>query len=236
ILEGSDGVHVASHTTWVLRGVTSHDRYVAAEERTALAAHRAPLGRPSATAAALIPIRKKSVWWELPQDERRAIFEERSHHIARSLTYLPQIARRLHHGRDLLEPFDFLTWFEFAPRDMAAFDELRRHNALTYVVVRLSAATRQRMTFRVQVLAPLGGRSSNSAASASSTSSRDARPFPMFCLRAGSASDGLLPRLCRGFHPDRRTKLPQGEDLPRIRPAAELGFADAWLMLRRKQH
>ncbi|TMF68297.1 MAG: chlorite dismutase [Chloroflexi bacterium] len=124
ILEGSDGVHVASHTTWVLRGVTSHDRYVAAEERTALAAHRAPLGRPSATAAALIPIRKKSVWWELPQDERRAIFEERSHHIARSLTYLPQIARRLHHGRDLLEPFDFLTWFEFAPRDMAAFDEL----------------------------------------------------------------------------------------------------------------
>ena len=54
----------------------------------------------------------------------RAIFEDRSHHIARSLPYLPRIARRLHHSRDLGEPFDFITWFEFAPRDAAAFDEL----------------------------------------------------------------------------------------------------------------
>jgi hypothetical protein len=44
--------------------------------------------------------------------------------VAVGLEYLPRIARRLHHGRDLGEPFDFLTWFEFAPIDAAAFDEL----------------------------------------------------------------------------------------------------------------
>jgi hypothetical protein len=36
------------------------------------------------------------------------------------------VARRLHHCRDLGEPqpFDFLTWFEFAPTDSPAFDDL----------------------------------------------------------------------------------------------------------------
>ena len=36
------------------------------------------------------------------------------------------MARRLHHCRDLSEnePFDFLTWFEYAPAQEAAFDNL----------------------------------------------------------------------------------------------------------------
>jgi hypothetical protein len=85
---------------------------------------RRRLGRPEATRAALIPIRKSEAWWALPQDERRAIFEERSRHIATGLKYLPAVARRLNHSRDLGEPFDFLTWFEFAPADEAGFDEL----------------------------------------------------------------------------------------------------------------
>jgi chlorite dismutase len=72
----------------------------------------------------LIPITKAPTWWALPQDERRAIFEERSRHIATGLRYLPAVARRLHHGYDLGEPFDFLTWFEYAPADAAAFEEL----------------------------------------------------------------------------------------------------------------
>ncbi len=125
ILEGW-GAHGPPKASWVLRGVTSHDRYTTAEERSALTALSAPLGRPSSTAAALIPILKSAEWWALPQDERRAIFEERSHHVAASLGYLPRIARRLHHGRDLGEPFDFITWFEYAPGDRAAFDELCR--------------------------------------------------------------------------------------------------------------
>src|SRR5579864_7727247 len=123
ILEGW-GAHRPPKASWVLRGVTSHDRNVTVAERASLTAISAPLGRPSSTAAALIPIKKSAEWWTLAQDERRAIFEERSHHIAASLGYLPRIARRLHHGGDLGEPFDFLTWFEFAPADSAAFDEL----------------------------------------------------------------------------------------------------------------
>jgi chlorite dismutase len=109
---------------WVLRGVTSNERYVSRHEQEALEAVQQPLGRPGCTRAVLIPITKSAAWWELPQDERRAIFEERSGHIATGLQYLPAIARRLHHGRDLGEPFDFLTWFEFAPADEGDFDEL----------------------------------------------------------------------------------------------------------------
>ncbi len=40
------------------------------------------------------------------------------------MKYLPAIARRLHHCRDLGEPFDFLTWFEYAPKHSEAFEEL----------------------------------------------------------------------------------------------------------------
>jgi chlorite dismutase len=105
-------------------GVTSHERYVQAQEHAALVTRQAPLGRPEAKRAALIPITKAPTWWALPQDERRAIFEERSRHIATGLRYLPAVARRLHHGYDLGEPFDFLTWFEYAPADTAAFEEL----------------------------------------------------------------------------------------------------------------
>lgn len=107
-----------------LRGVTSHERYATRAERDALASAQAPLGRHTATCAALIPIVKPSAWWELAQDERRRVFEESSHHLAIGLRYLPAIARRLHHGRDLGEPFDFLTWFEFAPEAADDFEEL----------------------------------------------------------------------------------------------------------------
>ena len=85
-----------------------------------------PLDSAGSTRAALIPIRKSEAWWDLAQDERRRIFEESSHHIATGLEYLPAVAPRLHHGRDLGEPFDFLTWFEFAPEHAAAFEELVR--------------------------------------------------------------------------------------------------------------
>jgi chlorite dismutase len=84
------------------------------------------LGRPTATHAALIPIRKSAKWWDLSQDERRAIFEEKSKHTAVGLKYLPAFARRLHHCRDLgeAEPFDFVTLFDFAKDDAKAFDDM----------------------------------------------------------------------------------------------------------------
>jgi chlorite dismutase len=109
---------------WTLRGTTGHVRYVAQREKVALAAVQPLLGRPEATCAALIPIRKSDAWWDLAQDERRAIFEERSRHIAVGLDYLPAVARRLYQSRELGEPFDFLTWFEYAPEHAARFEQL----------------------------------------------------------------------------------------------------------------
>lgn len=111
---------------WVLRGVTSNERYVTLDEKEQLVAKQVPLGRPDATYGALIPIRKNAKWWTLTQDERRALFEDRSHHVQIGLKYLPAIARRLHHCRDLgeSEPFDFLTLFDYAEADRFAFEDL----------------------------------------------------------------------------------------------------------------
>jgi chlorite dismutase len=122
-LEGSEFTTPAD-ATWILRGVRSNERYVGQDEKRRLSTVQEGLGRPASRRAALIPIRKSDAWWELAQDERRAIFEERSAHIATGARYLPAIARRLYHGRDLGEPFDFLTWFEFAEGDAGAFDDL----------------------------------------------------------------------------------------------------------------
>ena len=118
------GMAYPSGSRWLLRGVTSNERYVTRAERDELRAVQEGLGRPTATCAAMIPIRKNAAWWELAQDDRRAILEDQSRHIRTGLKYLPPIARRLYHCRDLGEPFDFLTWFEFAPDHASAFEEL----------------------------------------------------------------------------------------------------------------
>ena len=109
---------------WLLHGVVSNQRYTNATELAELNAVSPALGRPAATVASLILITKSPAWWELAQNERRTIFEETSHHIRHSMDHLPAVARRLHHSRDLGGPFDFLTWFEFAPEDTAGFDDL----------------------------------------------------------------------------------------------------------------
>ena len=126
-------LHVASGNTvapragsWTLRGMVSNQRYTTREEQDSLAMKQPGLGRVNASCAALIPIRKSEAWWRLAQDERRRIFEDASAHVQTGLRYLPAIARRLHHCRDLGEdePFDFLTWFEYAPADETLFDGL----------------------------------------------------------------------------------------------------------------
>ena len=111
---------------WTLSGVVSNIRYVERPEQQELKSKQASLGRSEATTAALIPIRKTSAWWDLTQEERRNIFEKQSHHIAEGIKYLPPIARQLYHSRDIGEPFDFLTWFEYAPEHSEAFEELVR--------------------------------------------------------------------------------------------------------------
>lgn len=126
VVRADDGSRSSQAAGWVLRGITSNDRYVLRAEKTQLADRQQGLGRSAATRAALIPIRKSAAWWVLTQDERREVFEAQSAHIAIGMRYLPAIARRLHHCRDLGpgEPFDFLTWFDFAPQDEPAFDRL----------------------------------------------------------------------------------------------------------------
>jgi hypothetical protein len=122
----SGNVAPSKGNTWVLRGVTSNERYITRPEKEQLLAKQPALGRPEADCAVLIPIRKSEKWWALTQGERRQVFEAQSHHTQIGLDYLPAIARRLHHCRDLAdpEPFDFLTWFEFAKPDTAEFDRL----------------------------------------------------------------------------------------------------------------
>ena len=111
---------------WVLRGITSNERYVDREERGQIVAKLRDLGSPEASCAALISIRKNEAWWALTQEERLGIFKQQSHHTQIGLQIFPELARRLHHCRDLSEhePFDFLTWFEYPSAQEAKFNQL----------------------------------------------------------------------------------------------------------------
>jgi hypothetical protein len=111
---------------WRLYGIGSNHRYATRAELTVLGARQQGLGRAEAACAALIPIRKSAAWWGLAQDERLTLFRAGTGHNEIGLDYLPAVARRLLHCRDLGEPFDFLTWFEFAPSQAAAFDGMLR--------------------------------------------------------------------------------------------------------------
>src|SRR3954454_16262543 len=71
VIERSGAVPEAP--AWVLHGVTSHARYTTRAEQAALAAAQPPLGRPEATRAALIPVRKSQAWSALAHDAPRAI-------------------------------------------------------------------------------------------------------------------------------------------------------------------
>lgn len=113
-----------SQGIWTLKGFRSNLRYTEKHEKEQLTAIQADLGRSEATFSALIPIRKNEAWWNMAQDERRKIFENQSHHTEIGSQYLPAIARRLYHSRDIQEPFDFLTWFEYAPENEEAFEKL----------------------------------------------------------------------------------------------------------------
>lgn len=117
---------VPEHAVWCYEGFTSNTRYATRQEVDALRAVQEGLGRPHARQAALIMIRKNPAWWALAQDERRAIFEEVSHHTAIGMAHLPAVSRQLHHSRDLGQAFDFLTWFEFPAASAADFDDLLR--------------------------------------------------------------------------------------------------------------
>jgi len=114
----------SEHANWVLKAFISNLRYTSKSEKTHLNLHSKSLGDPKYNYAALIPIKKSDEWWALAQDERRAIFEEDSHHISVGAQYLSVVSRQLYHCKDLGEPFDFLTWFEFSSEHVGHFDAL----------------------------------------------------------------------------------------------------------------
>lgn len=118
-----DGDAEPRSIAWTIRGAASNLRYTTASERMTLMAKQEGLGRAASIRAALIPIRKSEKWWAMAQDERRAVYE-RGAHLPIGLDYLPGVARKLYHSRDHGEPFDFLTWFEFAPEEEPAFDQM----------------------------------------------------------------------------------------------------------------
>ncbi|MEO6734247.1 MAG: chlorite dismutase family protein [Ferruginibacter sp.] len=120
----SSNLQKSTEGLWTIKGLVSNVRYAEKGEIEKLTAVQAGLGRIGTTCAALIPIKKNETWWSLAQDERRRIFENKSHHTQTGLKYLPAIARKLYHCRDIVEPFDFLTWFEYAPGHSDAFEEL----------------------------------------------------------------------------------------------------------------
>ena len=73
----------AQGASWVLEGVRSRERYSERGERES--AGRGAAGGWAAGKHARGPrsrCARPDAWWQLAQDERRAIFEERSHHIA----------------------------------------------------------------------------------------------------------------------------------------------------------
>ena len=123
MIEG--GEVTSGEQIWALHGVTSNERYVGVSDREKLAERQQPLGRDEASHAALISISKTETWWNLTQEERLELFSPQSRHIEIGLKYLPAVARRLHHCRDVgNEPFDFLTWFEYPAESANAFEEL----------------------------------------------------------------------------------------------------------------
>lgn len=107
---------------WVLRGVVSGQGEDARADQL-------PLGRPDARCAALLAVRMSPAWWERAAEDRRA--------LSANIQHGPAISRRIHRARDRDEPFDVLTWFEFAPDLQSELNEvvarLRESEEWSYV-------------------------------------------------------------------------------------------------------
>jgi hypothetical protein len=94
---------------WVLRGI------VAGQGEDARA-DQLPLGRPEARCATLLAVRMSPEWWARAEEDRRA--------LSANIEHGPAISRRLHRARGRDEPFDVLTWFEYAPDVQPELDDV----------------------------------------------------------------------------------------------------------------
>ena len=120
----SESYRLPGRTAWVLRGVARNTRFFTREERFPAASSRFLSNSMEASCAALIPIRKSAEWWNLAAEDRQEMIAHRSRKLTRAMAMIPALARRFLFGRDLGEPFDVVTWFEYAPKDAPVFDDL----------------------------------------------------------------------------------------------------------------
>lgn len=106
------------HLTFTITGVTKGLNY-APQFPDLLAQLKAASyeGAPPAYAV-MIPTRKSSDWWNLPEDERVAMLKE---HTLPTLAYLKTVKRKLYHATGLADA-DFITIFE--TNDLVAFNNL----------------------------------------------------------------------------------------------------------------
>lgn len=103
--------------SWVLSGLVQNTLYITREERQS--ASRGTSSEPlPPTCAALIPILYSPEWWELGPPARRELQQ------SQPMRGLSAMMRRWQYRWDLSEQFDGVTWFEYEPRDSAAFDDL----------------------------------------------------------------------------------------------------------------
>lgn len=109
-------------TVWLMSGLVRNTRYVSREEVLPPGAPR-PVEQ-SPTCAALIPIRRSPEWWQLGQAARRELLQSQSRRTPVGFRFLSAILRTWQHRLDLSEQFDCVTWFEYEPRDSAAFEDL----------------------------------------------------------------------------------------------------------------
>jgi hypothetical protein len=117
VVEGAGAQAPASR--WTLRGVADHPPGGEGGGNGGRA-----LGGPDARCAALVAIRLAPAWWEVTGGDGATVLAQRSRALLGHPGDTPKIARRLHHSRDLGEPFDLLAWFEFHPDEQAAFNDL----------------------------------------------------------------------------------------------------------------
>ena len=61
----------------------------------------------------VVPIRKDTDWWLMPQDDRTALMKE---HTDATVVYLKTVKRKLYHSSGL-DDLDFITYFETAKLD-----------------------------------------------------------------------------------------------------------------------
>lgn len=111
-------------TAWILSGVVRNTRQVTREEFVPPGTSRTVCNFPAPTCAALIPIRRSLEWWQLDREARREMLNPPIKPPLRGLRHLSALIRDWQHRRDLSEQFDCLAWFEYEPRDSAAFDDL----------------------------------------------------------------------------------------------------------------